>query len=427
MPPLPPPDEVLLRRFGLVRAVGGAAYFVAVLVLYSIFGTAMWPLAIGVPVLAIVTTAFFVRSTRYPRTSIVISLASDALVLGGAIAFLGGTGSGLVMLYTIVIVSAGILLGPRAATAFTAFATLLSLLQLLVEELGYPPVLLHRPELEDRLPILLVSLAGLLSVGYLSGTYAARLHELIAEAGEEFEAVRRRGRRRRSLVDRATVDVRSPLKELESVADALEQRSDAIGEHERRQIAGRLRMGVTALDAELSQLADLGALEEEQRRPEPVVLRRVVDDCLIALGSRFDGYHVDIDLPEHVRVVGDRRAARRIVLNLLENIVEHTPAGTAVQVRAAKGAGSTVLAVSDNGPGIPENVAARLFTPPDVKSRRDEGTKVGLPLAAELAARMGAEVRYEPAPGGGSRFLVKMRSAPSGVPAADEQAPARPA
>src|SRR5688500_14702926 len=173
MPPLPPPDGVVLRRFGLVRAVGGAAYFVAVIVQFSIFGTRMWPLALGVPVLAVVTTWFFVRSTRYPRTAIVVSLAADALVLGGAIAFLGGTGSGLVMLYAIVVVSAGILLGPTAAAAFTLLTIVLACLQLLVEELGYPPVLLHRPDLDDRLPIFWVSLAGLLSVGYLSATYAS--------------------------------------------------------------------------------------------------------------------------------------------------------------------------------------------------------------------------------------------------------------
>src|SRR5688500_10638074 len=184
------PDELLLRRFGLVRAVGGGAYIVAVIVLWGIFDRRAWPLALGVPVLAIVTTLYFTRSPRYPRTMVVLSLAADAFVLGGAVAFLGGSGSGLVMLYAIVVVSAGIMLGPTAAAGFTVFTVALGLLQLLVEELGYPPVLLHRPDLDERLTILMVSLTGLVSVGYLSATYASRLHELIAEAGERFEAVR---------------------------------------------------------------------------------------------------------------------------------------------------------------------------------------------------------------------------------------------
>ncbi|MDP9406231.1 MAG: hypothetical protein M3O86_06470, partial [Actinomycetota bacterium] len=187
---LPVPDNVLLRRFGLVRAVGGAAYVVAVAVLFAIFGARVWPLAIGVPVLAVVTTAYFNESARYPRAAVVASLAADALVLGGAVAFVGGTGSGLVLLYAIVVVSAGILLGPAAAAGFTALTVGLGLSQLLAEQLGHPPALLHRPDLGERLPILAVSLAGLVSVGYLSATYASRLHELVAEAGEQAEVVR---------------------------------------------------------------------------------------------------------------------------------------------------------------------------------------------------------------------------------------------
>jgi two-component system, OmpR family, sensor kinase len=423
---LPPPDEILLRRFGVVRAVGGGGYFVAVAICFAIFGSRVWPLALGVPVLAVVTTGYFVRSTTYPRTSVVASLAADALVLGGAIAFLGGTGSGLVMLYSIVVVSAGILLGPGVAAGFTGFSVVLGLVQLLVEQLGYPPVLLHRPELSDRLPILLVSFAGLLSVGYLTATYASRLHELVAEAGEQVEAHRRLGRRRRSFLARAAVDVREPLRALEALADGLDERTSPMDEQERRTLASKLRMSVTTLDAELSQLADVGAMDEaDDRRPEPVLLQRVVHDCIVALGDRLAGYQLDVDVPV-IKVLGDRRAARRIVFNLLENVVEHTPPGTAVAVRAVAGSGAAVLAVSDNGPGIAQATAARLFAAPDQRGRRSDepAAKVGLPLSAEIAASMGAEIRYEPAPGGGSRFLVKFRMAPTGAPSADDADPA---
>ncbi|MDQ3708896.1 MAG: hypothetical protein M3387_06265, partial [Actinomycetota bacterium] len=252
-----PLDEVLLRRFGLVRAVGGAAYVTVVVALLGTFGVRLWPLALGVPVLAVVTTAYFARSSRYPRTAVTVSLAADALVIGGAVAFLGGTGSGLVGLYSIVIVSAGLLLGPGAAAAFTALTVALGLLQLGAEQLGYPPVLLYRADLGDRLSVLLVSVAGLISVGYLSATYASRLHELIAEADVRAEAVRRGGRRRRSFVAQASVDVRQPLRQLEEVADALDGSWETLDDADRRRVAAQLRVGVAQLDAEVAQLADV--------------------------------------------------------------------------------------------------------------------------------------------------------------------------
>ena len=424
------PDEILLRRFGLVRAVGGAAYIVTVIVLWGIFDRRAWPLALGVPVLAIVTTLYFTRSPRYPRTMVVLSLAADAVVLGGAVAFLGGSGSGLVMLYAIVVVSAGIMLGPTAAAGFTLFTVGLGLLQLAIEELGYPPVLLHRPDLDERLTILAVSLTGLISVGYLSATYASRLHELVAEAGERFEAVRRRGRRRRSFLARAAVDVRGPLLELERLADDLESHATGEKPTDLRRLAAGVRMVATTVDAELAQLTDVSVMDDTgEQRPEPIVFQRVAEDCIIALGDRLQPYIVDFDIPP-LKVLGDRRATRRVVSNLLENVVEHTPAGTTIHLTALTAAGHGVLVVTDDGPGIEPEVAKRLFIGPK-EGRRDAGEalhKVGLPLVAELCAAMNAEVRYEPVPSGGSRFMVKMRLAPQGAPSSDDHRPAgRPA
>jgi signal transduction histidine kinase len=347
---------------------------------------------------------------------VIVSLAADAVVLGGAVAFVGGTGSGLVMLYAIVLVSAGILLGPAAAAGFTLGCVALSLLQLLSEELGYPPVLLHRPDLGDRLPILAVSLAGLLSIGYLSATYAGRLHELIAEKGDQVEAARSRGRLSRSFVERAVGDVLGPLRSLEEVAAELDDRWEDLDSPDRRRLAARLRMGVTAVDGEISQLADLDALEGAgERRPQPILLRRVVEDCIIALGPKLAYYIVDFDMPP-LRVVADPRALRRIVFNLLENVVEHTPAGTQVHITAVTTAGFAVLAVTDDGPGIPPKTAEGVFDPPGSK----RNATMGLPLVAQLAEAMNAEIRHEPGPHGGARFLVRLRQAPSAALATDE-------
>lgn len=419
------PDETLLRRFGLVRAVGGAAYIVAVIVLWGIFDRRAWPLALGVPVLAVVTTLYFTRSPRYPRTMVVLSLAADAFVLGGAVAFLGGSGSGLVMLYAIVVVSAGIMLGPTAAAGFTVFTVALGVLQLALEERGFTPVLLHRPDLDERLAILAVSLTGLISIGYLSATYASRLHELIAEAGERFEAVRRRGHRRRFFLARAAVDVRGPLAELERLADELEDHASGDRPADLRRLAAGVRMAATTVDAELAQLTDVSVMDDTgEQRPEPIMFKRVAEDCIIALRDRLSAYDVDLDVGP-MKVLGDRRATRRVLYNLLENVVEHTPPGTKVNLTAVTTAGHGVLVITDNGPGIPPEVAERLFTGPKEGRRdaRDALHRVGLPLVAELCAAMKAEVRYEPAPGGGSRFMVKMRLAPQGAPSSDDEQP----
>jgi signal transduction histidine kinase len=412
------PDEELLRRFGYVRAAGLVAYLVAVVVLFGIFGGEVWPLVIGVPVLVAATVGYFLRSARSPRGSVLVSLLADAVVLGGAAAFVGGTSRGLVMLYGIVIVSAGILLGPLAALSFAVLCGLLAAGQLVVEELGVIPSLLFRPDLDERVPILLISIAGLASIGYLTATYASRLHELVALGREEAAAVQLRGRRRRLFVQQASLDVRGPLRELEEVAGILDSGDTDLFDAERSRLAHRLRASVTRLEAEVGVLSDVGALDAVgDQRPEPVELPRMVEDVVSALGERLDGYVVDARVPP-LKVVGDRRGARRIAYSLLENVVEHTPSGTMVRVTAVTTAGRGVLVVTDNGPGVPPELADRLFAPPDEKGSR-VGGRVGLPLVAELCAAIGAEVRYERAPGGGARFLVAFRLAPAGAPTGD--------
>ncbi len=224
---------------------------------------------------------------------------------------------------------------------------------------------------------------------------------------------------------RAFVDVRGPLRHLDEVAEALERRGADLDEAGRRELAARLRMTAAALEGELAPRAAVGVIDEdEDRRPAPGSLRRAVDDGLGTLAERLAAHAVPVDVGP-LKVVGDRRGIRRVVFNLLENVADHTPPGTRVRVAAVPGGGSVVLAVTDDGPGVPPEVESRLFTPPgDTEAALP---KVGLPLVAQLCEAMRAEVRHEPAPGGGSRFLVRLRLAPAAVPSSDEPVEARAA
>ena len=397
------PDVVLLRRFGYVRAVGGVTWTLIVVLLLWRLGATALPLALGVPVLVVVTAVYFARSLRYPRAMVTVSLVADAIVLASAIAFFGGTGSGLVLLYAIVVVSAGLLLGPASAAWFTLLCLLLGLGQLGLEQLGLTPELLHRPGLGDRLAVLAASSAGLVSVGYLSATYASRLHELIADAGFEAARARDRGQRRRRYVEQAGEEASRRLDELGGLATSL-----ASGELEparQAELAGRLRSRLAELDTAVAELGDAAALDLlREARPEPVALDEVVDDARRALAGRLAGHVVTVDVPS-ITVVGDARAARRAVFTLLENVAAHTPAGTRAHVAARRSGGHGVLAVTDDGPGVPPEEAERLFEP-------DGEGAVGLPLVRELCEAMGAEVHHEPAAHGGARFVLTFRLAP---------------
>lgn len=397
-------DAVLLRRFGWVRAVGLVAYVLVAAVLAGAYGVRTWPLAVGVTVLAVASVAFFRGSPGTPRSAVVTSLVADAVVVAGTVAVVGGSGSGALGLYAIVVVSAGTLFGTGTALAVTALVVALATGQFGLELLGFTPPLLYEPELSDRLPVFLFSLAGLVSVGYLSATYAGRLHELVEEAGVLAEGVRQRGRRRRRYVRSAAEAVQPPLRDLEAVAAQL-------ADEGREDLAVRVRAAETRLEQEIAQLADVGAIDEAgEVRPEPLALSAVVEGAVAALGDRAGDRTLTVDVGPLV-VLGEARAARRVVFNLLENAAEHTPPGSTVTVTARAHAGSGVLVVADDGPGVPPERQATVFDPPV-----SGGGRVGLPLVRELCEAMGAQVRLEtPRSGRGTRVLVAFRLAPGGA------------
>lgn len=102
---------------------------------------------------------------------------------------------------------------------------------------------------------------------------------------------------------------------------------------------------------------------------------------------------------------GRATAARQIVVNLVRNAIEAlegTPDARVV-VRSASG---PVLEVEDNGPGLPPDVAARLFQP-WVTTKGCQGTGLGLYLTRELARELGGDVELAESQTG-ARFVVRL-------------------
>jgi nitrogen-specific signal transduction histidine kinase len=106
----------------------------------------------------------------------------------------------------------------------------------------------------------------------------------------------------------------------------------------------------------------------------------------------------------------DRDSLRQLLLNLWKNAAEALPAGACVTTSTADhihrdGRLYTQLCVADNGPGLPSDVMASLFTPLGA-GRRAGHSGLGLSIVHGLAARLGGHVTCQSQPGQGTRFLI---------------------
>ena len=102
----------------------------------------------------------------------------------------------------------------------------------------------------------------------------------------------------------------------------------------------------------------------------------------------------------------------RVIGNLLENAITHTPEGGRVNVTARPAADHVEVEVADTGPGIaPEDLARifdRFYRADPSRSRGTGGSGLGLTIARRLVEAHGGTVEADSVPGEGSRFTVRL-------------------
>jgi signal transduction histidine kinase len=115
------------------------------------------------------------------------------------------------------------------------------------------------------------------------------------------------------------------------------------------------------------------------------------------------------------RFLGNAGALRRVLRNLGENAARY--ARSRIAFTLADSESGVVLAVDDDGPGIPvverERVLQRFVRLDDARDRDSGGSGLGLAIVNELVTAHGGNLRIEDAPGGGARLLLTF---PSGGP-----------
>jgi two-component system OmpR family sensor kinase len=120
-----------------------------------------------------------------------------------------------------------------------------------------------------------------------------------------------------------------------------------------------------------------------------------------------------MELPEEpVTVTGDGHRLHQVLANLLANARVHTPAGTEVTVSLESDGATAVLAVHDDGPGVPEDVAPGVFERFTRAERRRTdaaggGAGLGLAIVAAVVEAHGGGVTLASRPGA-TTFTVRL-------------------
>ena len=187
---------------------------------------------------------------------------------------------------------------------------------------------------------------------------------------------------------------------------------------EQQELLGDARQAAKSLLELLNDILDLSKIEAGRLELSPVEfsLRDCVRDAVATLAINAGQKGLDLsarvapDLPD--KVSGDPLRLRQILLNLLNNAIKFTRAGSvglSVSLQELQGGNVTThFAVSDTGPGIPPDRIGSIFEAfrqADASTAREYGgTGLGLTISAQLAALMGGKIWVESKLGAGSTF-----------------------
>jgi len=236
-------------------------------------------------------------------------------------------------------------------------------------------------------------LAGaLLAAALLAAQRYKRLHDA-ERAASRVLAERLTGVERRQAlwVVAAAIahDLKNPLHNLQLLMEELEEEHDPA---RRAEMMKRLRDNVVRASARVSELSRAGRAPDDVQ--EPLDLAGALADLYrrITAAARANGTELTIDCPRGLAVRGDALALRSAVENVVANALEavqQNGRGGRLALRARQVDGAVELTVEDDGPGIPEEVLPRLFTP---FSSGRESTGLGLAIARALARANGGDL-----------------------------------
>lgn len=236
--------------------------------------------------------------------------------------------------------------------------------------------------------------------------------QLVKQA-EQAQILQAREGLERALLNSISHDLRTPLVTITGALDTLRDNVHTLVDKARRELLDTAWEEAERLNRFVGNLLDMTRLEAGalKLKKEPSDIQDLVGCALAPLDRRIGTRKVDVRLsPDLPLVRVDMALMTQVLVNLLDNALKYSPAGTGIEIAARMDDDKLVMEVSDHGPGVPEADLKRVFDKfyripvPEGAG----GTGLGLAICKGIVEAHEGNIRAENRARGGLRVIITL-------------------
>ncbi len=220
---------------------------------------------------------------------------------------------------------------------------------------------------------------------------------------------------RRELVANVSHDLRTPLASIQGYLETIFMKEGELDEERRQQFLNIIYQNTTMLNKLVAELFELSKLDAQQHAPtlEPFSLSELAQDTVLDFQPRAEkkGVLLQADFsPELPLASGDIAMIERVLTNLIENALHHTPAGGRIALNLKQEGDQIAVEVTDSGQGIAAADLPHIFDrfyrveKGRTHSGGSGGTGLGLAIAQKMIEAHGGQIKVESQEGEGAAF-----------------------
>jgi len=239
-----------------------------------------------------------------------------------------------------------------------------------------------------------------------------QIQRAVASSEESAAKSRSSEDRMRRFITDASHELRTPLTTIRGFAELYRQGAA----RDTEMLMGRIESEARRMGLLVEDLLLLARLDQQR----PLEQLRV-DLLVLASDAVHDGQSIApkrtvamevLDGPGTPEVIGDEARLRQVIGNLVANAVQHTPETAKITIRVGTSGSDAILEVCDEGPGLSQDDAQRIFErfyrTDSSRTRTSGGAGLGLSIVDSLVRAHHGTVRVTTAPGNGCRFTVRL-------------------